>query len=94
VQVLNKIVLMWGLAAALAAGLFLLSPSEARTAGAVETKARPAAAANPAKAVAHPGRPKPGVKTAFTSGDAACLTGRRKLWTDDGWIVRRVTSCR
>ena len=31
---------------------------------------------------------------ASASADSACTTGRKKLWTDAGWIVRRVTSCR
>jgi hypothetical protein len=43
---------------------------------------------------------KPGAEPAATGstakdGEESCFTARRKLWVDgEGWIVRRVTTCR
>jgi hypothetical protein len=82
------------MAPVLATGLFLLSPSQARTAAAAETMTTGAAAIEPAKSLTRRDRPKAWVKTASTTSDPGCLAARRKLWTDAGWIVRRVTSCR
>jgi hypothetical protein len=31
---------------------------------------------------------------ASAPGDATCAKARKKLWTESGWIVRRVTLCR
>ena len=45
-----------------------------------------------AQAPAHEGAGTAGAGSA--PGDVACAKARKKLWTESGWIVRRVTLCR
>ncbi len=46
------------------------------------------------------GKPAEGLDAATTAAigkdeDGSCFTARKKLWVDgEGWIVRRVTTCR
>jgi invasion protein IalB len=91
VLVLNRIVLKRAPVAALAL-LTMALPSEAQTARAAGQKPPLPALAQTAKqppaAAARLGR------AAYTSADVACTTGRKRLWTETGWMVRRVTSCR
>jgi hypothetical protein len=50
-----------------------------------------------AQAPAHEGAGTAGADPAGTGsapGDVACAKARKKLWTESGWIVRRVTLCR
>ena len=88
---LNKFVLLRCLPAAFTL-LVALSPCQGQTARAPAQKgARPAVAqgtkpATPARSAAP--------RSAYTSADGLCQTGRRRLWTESGWLVRRVTSCR
>jgi hypothetical protein len=95
VQVLNKIVLKRARPAAFAALFMLALPSQAQTdrpAGQKPDGAALAATARQTPAAVAPDMA--GVRDAYTSADAACTTGRKRLWTETGWIVRRVTSCR
>jgi uncharacterized membrane protein len=69
--------------AALAAGLLVAAPVQAAPAPAAGSKA--ASQAESVKRVAE------------TDGDddAACTRARRRLWVEgEGWVVRRVTTCR
>jgi hypothetical protein len=70
-------------------------------AGTSATKASKAEArgAAPAKAKAAEVVGDPLDRSAFAKAtpedDAACLTARKKLWVEgEGWIVRRITTCR
>ena len=92
VLVLNGIVLRWAvapIAAALLVPILAAEPSEAAAA----KSARAAYAQAPAPNGAGTAGADPG-GTASTHGDAGCAKARKKLWTDSGWIVRRVTLCR
>lgn len=79
---MNRIVLKWAPIPLTAALLMLASPSLAQGA----KKPADAPVAQTAKSKAAP-------RAAYASADAVCTTGRRKLWTEAGWIVRRVTLC-
>jgi invasion protein IalB len=86
--VLNRIVLKRAPIAAFAL-LTMALPSEAQTARAAGQKPLLPALAQTAK------QPAAGLgRAAYTSADVACTTGRKRLWTETGWMVRRVTSCR
>ncbi|HEX8663302.1 MAG TPA: hypothetical protein VF744_04660 [Beijerinckiaceae bacterium] len=76
----------------------------ARQAAPVE-QASPAGEAAPDKPAPEPkaaftvlqGKPGEPAATGSTAkdGEESCFTARRKLWVDgEGWIVRRVTTCR
>ena len=99
---MNKAVLKWVPLPAIAALLLALSPSEAQTARSKAQKPARAAVAQKAKPQPKP-EPKPVLPAArrtppaavtYASVDPGCTTGRRRLWTEAGWMVRRVTSCR
>jgi hypothetical protein len=89
---LNKIVLKRVLPPAIAALLTLGGPSEAQTFRPKPQKPSRTALAQPAKPA-----PVPVVRqapiSAYASAHPGCTVGRKRLWTDAGWIVRRVTSC-
>ena len=87
VQVLNGIVLRRAIApvaAALLVPLLAAQPSDA--AAAKGTRAAYAQAPAPVGAGT--------AGSASTHGEAICAKARKKLWTESGWIVRRVTLCR
>ena len=86
---MNNCVLMRGFPAAFAL-LLALSPAQGKTPRSpVEKGARPALAQG-AKAPARSAAPA----SVYASADGSCMTARKRLWTEAGWIVRRVTSCR
>ena len=94
-QVLNKFVLKWASLPAVAAVLIIMSPSAAQTSRpAAQKPARAASAPAVKPALAAAGARAAPVSTAYASADPTCTTGRKRLWTDAGWVVRRVTSCR
>jgi hypothetical protein len=69
--------------AVLAAGLFLVVPASAAPS---PPGAKAAAQAEPVKRVA---------ETDAADDDAACTRARRRLWVEgEGWVVRRITTCR
>ena len=88
---MNKIVLRWTLLPLVFVLLGGGFPLRAET-------SRPNAE-KPGQAAKSPSGPAatrrdPALSAAYASADAACTTGRRRLWTEAGWVVRRVTSCR
>jgi hypothetical protein len=85
---LNKIVSRC-LAAAGAAVLAGVPPAEAETPRSAVQNARPAP-----KAAKPPAAPSQGATSAYTSAERGCGVVRRRLWTEAGWIVRRVAACR
>jgi hypothetical protein len=89
VLVLNKIVPKWAPAPMLAALALAVSPSAAQTPRDKEPS-RPAAT----QAAQAPAVPLGPAASAYASGGATCTTARKRLWTEAGWIVRRVASCR
>jgi hypothetical protein len=92
VQVLNGIVLRRGIppvAAALLVPLLMIQPSQA----APVKSPRAAFTQAPALGRAGAAGSEP-ASTASVAGDATCAKARKKLWTESGWIVRRVTLCR
>jgi hypothetical protein len=94
VPVLNKVVLKWAPLPVLAVVLMTALPSQALAARPKPLKqAHPVSAQKAAPATATTAR-KAAVNAAYTSAEPGCFTARRKLWTEDGWIVRRITSCR
>jgi hypothetical protein len=57
--------------------------------------AKPPAAVEPSNTSSLPEEPKAAYSKAGPDGDAGCFTARRKLFVEgEGWIVRRVTTCR
>ena len=91
---MNKSVLKWAPLPILIVLWAMLSLSHALA-------ARPKAHNQPEAAVNETGKPpvpaataRPEPRAAYTSSEPGCLTTRKVLWTDAGWIVRRVTSCR
>ena len=89
VQLLNKIVLKWAWPLILAALAGTPSPLQAKSARPADSKA---VQTGKAPAAAAP-RAAPASAT-YTSADPGCASGRRRLWTEQGWVVRRVSSCR
>jgi hypothetical protein len=95
VQVLNKIVLRRARLSAVAALLMTALPSQAQTARPAGQKPAGAALAQTARQAPAPAAPRMArVSAAYASADLACTTGRKRLWTEAGWIVRRITACR
>jgi hypothetical protein len=92
VQVLNRNVLKWALLPALAVLLAINSLAEAQTTRPTPETPGQATQGKPTT-LAAAGR-DPALKARYASADSACTTGRRRLWTESGWVVRRVTSCR
>jgi hypothetical protein len=90
VQVLNRIVLNQAPLAIIAALLLVVMPSVTRPAHAADQKPPSATEAQTARQPAAASVPR----AAYASADLACTTGRKRLWTEAGWMVRRVTSCR
>ena len=67
-----------------------VAPADAAPAKPAKAKA---AAAEPAPAAAR--EPKAAYSQAGPDDAAGCFTGRKKLFVEgEGWIVRRVTTCR
>jgi hypothetical protein len=94
VPVLNKVVPKWAPLPILAAVLMTALPAQALAARLKPHKpVHPFSAQKAIPAPAATAR-KAAVNAAYTSAEPGCFTARKKLWTDDGWIVRRVTSCR
>ena len=62
------------------------------SAPAQRTKPAPAQTTKPASAAV--ARRAPPAGATYASADPGCTTGRKRLWTEAGWMVRRVTSCR
>jgi hypothetical protein len=92
VQVLNGIVLRWAIAPVAAALLVpLLAAEPSQAAAAKGTRAAYAQAPVPVGTGTAGADPS---GTAPTHGDPVCAKARKKLWTESGWIVRRVTLCR
>lgn len=91
---MNKSVLNWALLPAIAVLLLALSPAEARAPRTKAQKPARAVLAQKAKPVPAAARRAPAIAGAYASSDPGCTTGRRRLWTEAGWMVRRVTSCR
>ena len=98
---MNKVVLKWAPLPAIAALLLALSPSQAETPrskaqkparAAVAQKAKPAASKPVSTAAVR--RTPTAAGVTYASADPGCTTGRKRLWTEAGWMVRRVTSCR
>ena len=86
---MNKIVFRWALLClVLSLGAFPVHAESSRS-----EAAKPGQAAT-SQAVPEAVRRDAAVSAAYASSDAACTTGRRRLWTETGWVVRRVTSCR
>jgi hypothetical protein len=90
---LNKFVLKWASCPTFVVLLALASTSQALAARPKPYKA-PVATQKADEVPAATARRAAQVNATYTSAEPGCLTARRKLWTDDGWIVRRVTSCR
>jgi hypothetical protein len=87
---LNKFVLKWA-----SCPTFVVLLALAATSPALAARPKPhKAPVTTEKADAATARRAAEVNATYTSAEPGCLTARRKLWTDDGWIVRRVTSCR
>ena len=87
---MNKIVLKWGALPPVIALLMMASSAEAQTSS---KPARPALAQKAQSVPAAVARRAASASAVYASADPTCTTGRRRLWTDAGWIVRRVTSC-
>ena len=83
---MNRIVLKWAPIPLTAAVLMVASPSYAKSGQ--ELSRTPVAQGASAKTTVPPAVAP---KAAYAS--AGCTTVRRRLWTDAGWIVRRVTLC-
>jgi hypothetical protein len=91
---LNKNVLKWAPLGAIAALAMIFSPSHAQSSRPKGQKPAPVVSTQKAKkAPAAPSRTAP-VRATYASAEPGCVSGRKMLWTDGGWIVRRVTSCR
>jgi hypothetical protein len=91
VQILNRIVLKWAPLALAAALVSMASASQAESLRAGAKEPVRAALTQSAKAAA--GQPVASPRAAYASAEPACTTGRKRLWTDSGWIVRRITTC-
>jgi len=76
--------------AAFAAALAGVSPSQAETPRPAVQQARPPAA----KATKPVASSSAGTASAYASAEPGCGVVRRRLWTEAGWIVRRVAACR
>lgn len=92
---MNKNVLKWAPLGAIAALSMIFSPSHAQSARPKGQKPAPVVSTQKAKKTpaAAASRAAP-VRATYASAEPGCVTGRKMLWTDAGWIVRRVTSCR
>ena len=89
VQVLNKIVLKWAWPLIVAVLVGTASPSQAKSSRPADSKA-----VQTSKAPAAAARRAPPASATYASTDQGCASGRRRLWTEAGWVVRRVSSCR
>lgn len=70
--------------------ILLAYPSQAQTAR--ETPQKPVRPGLERTIQRGPARDIP-VGATYTSADRGCATARKRLWTDAGWIIRRVTAC-
>ena len=71
----------------------IFSPSHAQSSRPKAQKPPVASVQKAKKAPAAASRAAP-IRATYASAEPGCATGRKMLWTDEGWIVRRVTSCR
>ena len=92
---MNKVVLKWVPLPAIVVLLLALSPSQAETPRLRPQKPAQAVAAQKVKPVPPAAALRtPPAGLAYASADPGCTTARKRLWTEAGWMVRRVTSCR
>ena len=82
------IVLRWGIA--VMAGTSVVAVAAQPSAAAPDKAPRTAFAQAPGPQ----GAAKDPASTASLEDGRACAKSRKKLWTEDGWMVRRVTVCR
>lgn len=86
----NRFVLTRAIPAAFALSLAVF-PAQAKMLP-VQKGVNPALAQN-AKTTPAPARSAVSA-SAYASADSTCQRARRRLWTETGWIVRRVPLCR